>query len=418
MVYIISKNGQPLMPTSRHGKVKHLLKQGKAKVIKRTPFTVQLLYISGQHVQPITLGVDAGSKTVGLSASTGSKELYAAEAKLRTDIVDLLSTRRQNRSTRRNRKTRYRPARFDNRVKSKKKGWLAPSVERKVQQHLDLVQSVSFILPIARIVVETAAFDIQKIKNPQVQGTEYQQGEQLDFWNVREYVLFRDNHQCQHCHGKSGDKILNSHHLESRKTGGDAPVNLLTLCETCHKQLHKGEIKLETRRGASFRDAAFMGIVRWTVFNRLKAAYPDVNMTYGYITKHKRIHELGEPKTHAADAFCIAGNLKAERIEKIHRIRFVRRHNRQIHKANTAKGGVRKRNQSAPIIKGFRLFDQVLHKSCECFIFGKRTSGYFDLRTLDGIVINRSASWKQIRKLQTSQTMLVQQERRATSSPS
>ncbi|MEI8200070.1 MAG: RNA-guided endonuclease IscB [Eubacteriales bacterium] len=408
MVYVISKDGQPLMPTSRHGKVKHLLKQGKAKVIRRTPFTIQLLYISEQYIQPITLGIDAGSKTVGLSAASNSKEFYAAEAQLRTDIVDLLSTRRQNRCTRRNRKTRYRPARFNNRVKSKHKGWLAPSVERKVQQHLDLVKEISFILPIARIVIETAAFDIRKIKNPQVQDTGYQQGEQLDSWNVREYVLFRDNHQCRHCHGKSGDKVLNTHHLESRKTGGDAPNNLVTLCETCHKLLHKGKIKLEMIRSTSFRDAAFMGIMRWTVYNRLKADYPDVGMTYGYITKHKRIHELGEPKAHAADAFCIAGNLQAERIRRTYLQRFVRRHNRQIHKANTAKGGMRKRNQSTPIIKGFRLFDHVLYKDQECFIFGKRTSGYFDLRTLDGTVIHRSASWKQIRKLQTSQTMLIQ----------
>jgi len=298
------------MPTSRHGKVKHLLGQGKAKVFRRTPFTIQLLYNSEQYIQPITLGIDAGSKTVGLSAASNSKELYAAEAQLRTDIIDLLSTRRQNRRTRRNRKTRYRPARFNNRVKSKNKGWLAPSVERKVQQHLDLIKSVSFILPIARIVIETAAFDIQKIKNPQIQGTDYQQGEQLDSWNVREYVLFRDNHKCRHCQGKSGDKVLNTHHLESRKTGGDAPNNLVTLCETCHKLLHKEKIQLTIKRGASFRDAAFMGIMRWTVYNRLKAVCPDVGMTYGYITKHKRIHELGEPKAHAVDAFCIAGNLQ------------------------------------------------------------------------------------------------------------
>ena len=371
MVYVISKDGQPLMPTSRHGKVKHLLRQGKAKVIRRTPFTIQLLYTSGQYIQPITLGIDAGSKTVGLSASSNSKELYAAETQLRTDIIDLLSTRRQNRRTRRNRKTRYRPARFNNRVKSKHKGWLAPSVERKIQQHLDLVKSVSFILPIARIVIETAAFDIQKIKNPQIQGTGYQQGEQLDSWNVREYVLFRDNHQCRHCHGKSGDKVLSTHHLESRKTGGDAPGNLVTLCETCHKLLHKEKIKLGMVRSTSFRDAAFMGIVRWTVYTRLKAAYPDVGMTYGYITKHKRINELGEPKAHVVDAFCIAGNLRAERIRKTYLQRFVRRHNRQIHKANAAKGGMRKRNQSAPIIKGFRLFDHVFYKGQECFIFGK-----------------------------------------------
>ena len=108
MVYIISKTGKPLMPTNRLGKVRHLLKDGLAKVVQRTPFTIQLLYDSDEYTQPITLGVDAGSKTIGLSATTGKKELFSAEMQLRTDIVDLLSTRKQNRRTRRNRKTRYR----------------------------------------------------------------------------------------------------------------------------------------------------------------------------------------------------------------------------------------------------------------------------------------------------------------------
>ena len=95
--------------------------------------------------------------------------------------------------------------------------------------------------------MEVASFDIQKIKNPEITGGEYQQGEQLNFWNVREYVLFRDNHTCQYCHGKSGDKVLNVHHLESRKTGGDAPNNLITLCETCHKKYHEGKIQLKQK---------------------------------------------------------------------------------------------------------------------------------------------------------------------------
>ena len=107
------------MPTSRHGKVKHLLKDGKAKVVRRTPFTIQLLYDSPEYTQPITLGVDAGSKVVGLSATTEKKELFVSEVTLRDDIPELLSTRRQNRRTRRNR-LRYRMARFLNRTSSKK----------------------------------------------------------------------------------------------------------------------------------------------------------------------------------------------------------------------------------------------------------------------------------------------------------
>ena len=113
--------------------------------------------------------MDAGSKHVGLSATTEKEELYAAEIELRTDIVGLLATRRQNRRTRRNR-LRYRPARFDNRVHSKNKGWLAPSIEQKIQSHLKAVEDVHKLLPISKIIVETASFDIQKIKAPDIAG--------------------------------------------------------------------------------------------------------------------------------------------------------------------------------------------------------------------------------------------------------
>lgn len=110
---------------------------------------------------------------------------------------------------------------------------------------------------ISKVIVETASFDLQKIKNPEIHGMEYQQGDQLGFWNVREYVLCRDHHTCQCCHGKSKDKILNVHHIESRKTGGNAPNNLITLCETCHTGYHQGAVKLpgSIKRGMSFKDA-------------------------------------------------------------------------------------------------------------------------------------------------------------------
>jgi hypothetical protein len=215
-------------------KSKKVIEKNKAKVIKRVPFIIQLLYGSSGYKQEITLGVDAGSKYIGLSATTKENELYSAELQLRSDIVKLLADRRQYRRTRRNRKTRYRKARFLNRVSSKHKGWLAPSIENRINTHISIVNKLHNILPITKIIVETASFDIAKIKNPNINGTEYQQGEQLDFWNIREYVLFRDDHRC---HGRKGckNKILNVHHIESRKTGGDSPSNLITLCEDCHK---------------------------------------------------------------------------------------------------------------------------------------------------------------------------------------
>lgn len=220
MIYIRSKDGKALMPSERGGRIGYLLRHAKAHMVSRVPFTVQLDYESTTYTQEVSLGVDAGSKHIGVSASSEKKELLVAQVELRNDVVNLLSTRRELRRTRRNRKTRYRKARFDNR--KKKDDWLAPSVEQKVDSHLKVIRLVHGLLPITNTTIEVAQFDAQKIKRPDIKGEEYQQGEQMCFWNVREYVFARDGHRCVHCKGKSKDPILNVHHLESRKTGGNS----------------------------------------------------------------------------------------------------------------------------------------------------------------------------------------------------
>ena len=407
MVYVLNINGQPLMPTQRHGKVRRLLKAGKAKVIKRCPFTIQLLYETQDNVQPVSLGVDAGSKYIGISATTEEIVLYEAEIELRNDIVKLLSDRREQRRGRRNRKTRYRKPRFNNR--RRKDGWLAPSVQNKVDSHLTAIRKVYEILPVTKVIVEVASFDIQKIKNLDIKGTEYQKGEQLGFWNVREYVLWRDNHTCQCCKGKSKDKVLNVHHIESRKTGGNAPNNLITLCETCHKEYHNGTIVLPNaiKRGMRFRDAAFMNIMRWTLYENLKKIYNNVSLTYGYITKNVRINN-GLSKSHYFDARCISGNPTAKPLGYYFYQRKVRCHNRKIHKCKISKGGIRKRNQAAFVVHGFRLYDKVRWDGHECFIFGRRSTGRMDLRLLDGTHINASVGFKNLKLLEKRNNYLTE----------
>jgi hypothetical protein len=320
VVYVLNKNGIPLMPCKPQ-KARKLLKQGKAKVVRHTPFTVQLKYGSSGYKQPVVLGVDAGSKTVGVSATTEKTELYTAEVELRTDIVNLLSNKRQYRRGRRSRKTRYRKARFNNRKKPD--SWLAPSVNHKINSHLKVVDMVHNILPVTRTVIEVTSFDIQKIRNPDIEGIEYQQGDMLGFWNVREYVLFRDGHKCQgkkNCKGK----ILNVHHIVSRKTGGDRPENLITLCEDCHNAYHIGTLRIKIKKAMPFKDAAFMGIMRWTVYNRLKEKYPSVKLTYGYLTKYNRI-KAGLNKSHVVDARVISGNPDARPSDTVYYYKFVRK---------------------------------------------------------------------------------------------
>ena len=173
MVYVISKSGKPLMPC-KEAKARHLLRDKKAKVVKRLPFTIQLTFDCEEKVQEVSLGVDSGSKTIGISATTEDKVFFEANVELRNDIVELLSSRREARQTRRNRKTRYRKARFDNRKRCDK--WLAPSIRQKIETHLNIVRFLHKILPISKIIVEVASFDIQKIKNPSIEGEEYQEG--------------------------------------------------------------------------------------------------------------------------------------------------------------------------------------------------------------------------------------------------
>ncbi len=401
-VYVINKHGKPLMPTNPR-KARILLKQGKAKVVKRTPFTIQLIYGSSGYTQPVTLGVDAGSKTIGVSATTEKEVLFEAEVIPRNDIVNLLATRSQLRRSRRSRKTRYRQPRFLNRKKTK--GWLAPSVQNKIQTHIKTVALAHSILPVTKIVVEVAQFDIQKIKDPNVQGKDYQQGDQLGFWNTREYVLWRDGHKCQ---GKKNCKhdILSVHHIESRKTGGNAPSNLITLCEFCHGDYHAGRLVLDIKRGQAFRDAAFMGIMRWVLYDRLKELYANVSLTYGYLTKYVRIHN-GLEKSHRVDARCISGNPSSVPADNWYCLKHVRGQNRQLHKSNPKKGK-RQANKAPRYVYGFQLFDKVLFKDQECFIFGRRTSGFFDLRLLNGVKVSASANVKKLRLLEKCKTLLIE----------
>ena len=426
-VYVINKHGRPLMPCSP-AKARHLLDDGKAKVKKRTPFTIQLIYGSSGYTEEVILGVDAGSKTIGLSASTKKEELFAANVTPRNDVVDLLSTRREFRRTRRNRKTRYRKARFNNRVHGKHKGWLAQSVEVKIQEHITCIKRVFNILPISKVVVETAEFDLQLMKaveegKPVPQEEDYQKGEMYGHYNVRQYVLWRDGYTCQCCGAHSTKKKyvkLHVHHLETRKTGGDAPTNQITLCEDCHQKLHKGLVSkadFKKRKRKSTRDAAFMGIMRNTMMQRLRSELliPVVE-TRGYITKATREKLLVLPKSHTNDALALAQGKhgfnmdyfpKIVQVDKVYTICPVRHHNRQLHKATILKGGIRKANQAAKYVFGFRLYDKVRYNDIECFVWGRRNRGAFLLRRLDGEKIKDGASYRDLELLERSQGYLI-----------
>ena len=328
-VPVLNMQGKPLMPT-KPAKARHLLNEDKAKVVTRKPFTIQLKYATGENKQETTLGVDAGYQYVGFSATTKKQELISGEVELRTDIPKKLLEKRMYRRNRRSRKW-YRQPRFDNRKRDD--GWLSPSIQHKLDSHLRIVEKVMQLVPITKIVVEVAGFDIQKIKNPDIEGTGYQQGEQLGFWNLREYVLHRDNHHCQHpnCKHKK-EKVLVVHHINGKTEGGatDRPEELITLHKSCHDDHHSGKNIIPKVKIRQFKSETFMTIVRWKLVNRLRNMFPDLDVehTYGYITKNRRIG-LDIKKSHVDDAFVISGG-REQRRAKPYSIKQVRRNNRSI----------------------------------------------------------------------------------------
>ena len=236
-VCVVNKHGKPLMPTTPR-KARILLRESNAKIFKRTPFTIQLIYGSSGYVQEVRAGIDSGYQNIGYSAVSDFEELIGGEVKMIPRMSKRLTERRKYRTQRRNR-LRHRQPRFDNRKCDD--GWLAPSIQHKLDTHYRVIEMLRSVLPISHLTIEVADFDIQKIKNPNIQGKEYQQGEQYGFSHLRQYILHRDEHKCQNpnCKNKSKQPILQVHHLGYWKEDrSDRSGNLITLCSKCHVSLN------------------------------------------------------------------------------------------------------------------------------------------------------------------------------------
>ena len=321
-VFIINKHGEALMPCSPR-KAKLLLRDGKANVIKRNPFTIQLKHGATGYKQDLTLGVDTGHSEVGISVISETKEVFSAVAKMRNDISANMTTRKMYRRQKRN-KLRYRAPRFLNRSASTRKGRLAPSVLWKVDAHLKLINQLKALLPITKVVLETGTFDMAKMNNPDITNEQYQKGVQYGFENVKAYVLARDGYKCQSSKKGCCDK-LHVHHIVFRSQGGsDAPSNLKTLCEKHHNALHAGKWVLTDSEHKSLRSATTMNVIR----SQLLKLLPDAIETFGYVTKANRYHHNIE-KSHSNDAFIIAGGAKQVRATE-RKISFKRKNSRSI----------------------------------------------------------------------------------------
>ncbi len=333
-VLAINKHGQPLMPTTPR-KARILLQSGFARIAGRDPFTIQLVYGSSGYKQPISLGIDTGYKHIGFSAVTEKEELIGGEVELLSGMSERITERRKYRRTRRNR-LRHRASRFDNRKRDQR--WLAPSIQHKLDAHLRLVGRIKSRLPITKTVIETAKFDIQKIKDADIQGEQYQQGEQLGYRNLTNYIRHRDGYKCQNpdCKNKQSEKILQVHHLSYWKIPPDRsnrPNNLITLCDKCHsspnhkkgKLLHGWDNKVK-----SFKAETFMS----TIYKRIVEIL-DASQAFGYETDFKR-EELNIAKSHHNDAFIIAGGTTQKRAEPL-MIEQIRCHKRSMEQFYDAK---------------------------------------------------------------------------------
>lgn len=315
-------------PTS-NAKARKLLKQKRATVKTVKPFTIQLNYKTTEYKQKITLGIDSGYMNIGFSAVTKDKELISGEVKLLANMSERLRDRTTYRRARRSR-LRHRKPRWNNRTIPK--GWLAPSIQHKLDSHIRFIAKLHNLLPVSETVIEVANFDIQKIKKPEISGDEYQDGEQSDFFNLREYIFHRDGYTCQHC-GKT-HLPLQVHHIGYwQGDRSDRPGNLITLCVHCHLSSNHKEGKFLFRwkpKLKSFRDETFMSTVRWRLVNSLECKH-----SYGFDTKSKRIAQ-GLEKTHYNDAFCIAGGISQQRCNPM-LYEQIRRNNRSLEKFYDAK---------------------------------------------------------------------------------
>ena len=448
-VYVISKNGKPLMPT-KPARARHLLEKGKAKVYQLDPFTIQLTVECPEIVQPIIAGLDTGASVIGLSAKSGKKILYWSKTYLRTDISQLMRQRASYRRNRRCRKVRHRRNKWfdwkligltlDNREGKKetkkqlkekaihlekalrrkgkynhskrenKKGKLPPALQSRLYWHIRAVRKLGEILPISKVRIEIANFDLQKINNPDISGTEYQQGPLFEWENKKAYVFHRDSYRCVHCKGKSGDKILEVDHIDpqSKPRSSDSVDNLITSCKTCNRE--RGNTPIERRPRKPFQgEATIVNVLKNRIVEEISKLYPTT-VTYGHITKLKR-KALGLPKEHYTDAVAIACDWGEKDIELpddhyIHRC--FSRGNYRLFKGDRSHIP----NQAPKNLFGFQRWDKVYvnknGKSALGFVKGRMSTGYFVIPDISGNVLFSSVHHRYLTKVSSFRTFSTQ----------
>ena len=322
-VFVVDSNDKPCRPVL-NGYAGRLLRSKNAVIVNHDPLVIKRTddYNSdSEDRKPITCKMDMGYMNIGFSVGDEDNEFLAGEVKLLKGISDRIQARASYRRTRRgrlryrrNKNTDYKTVHNPTYQNGNQDGWIAPSVQHKIDSHVRLVKKISSWIPIDKVIIEIASFDIQKIKaeidGKEISGTDYQYGEMYGYENVKQYVRERD---CQLC-GTSGiGKVLEVHHIIPRNSGGsNKPSNLICLCHNCHinkvhsnKNDNKYFRELQNRKiNDTYKDSTFMNTARWLIYNAIGEIIVDTYVSFGYITKRNR--ELAKlPKFHYVDAACI-----------------------------------------------------------------------------------------------------------------
>jgi 5-methylcytosine-specific restriction endonuclease McrA len=399
-IFVIDTNRQPLSPC-KPGIARSLLKAGKASVFRRYPFTIVLKKAVETNPEPLELKLDPGSKVTGVAIKQDNKIIFGAELQHRgQQIKDALLSRRQLRRGRRNRKTRYRKARFLNRTRPD--GWLAPCLQHRVETTLTWVRKLIRLAPVASIIQELVRFDLQLMQNPEISGVLYQQGE-LQGYEVRQYLLEKWHRQCAYC---SAENVpFEVEHIQPKSRGGSDKVSNLTLaCHDCNQKKGNQDVRaflaakpellnrILKQAKLPLKDAAAVNSTRWALFNALKETGLPVTTGTGGQTQFNR-HQLGLAKSHWIDAACV-GSVDTLKVLTSKPLLMVAKGQGTRQMCGTNQYGFPMRYKSrVQVHKGFQTGDIVsatvtAGKKVGCYV-GRvlcRASGSFDIVTKVGRV--------------------------------
>lgn len=384
-VFVLDHERMPLSPC-HSARARQMLRDGKAAVYRRYPFTIILKERIGGDTQPLQIKFDPGSKTTGVALVQENKSglvvVWGAEITHRGKVIkEKIDARKLFRRGRRDRNTRYREMRGWNRKRGMNKGWIPPSIRSRVDNIINWFVRLDRLSPIRSIGYELVKFDMQKMKNAEISGVEYQQGE-LQGYEVREYLLEKWKRKCSYC-GKMGCPLEIEHVVPRSRGGSNRVSNLVLACEGCNKKkgtktaAEFGYPEIHNLAKAPLRDAGVINQIRWVIYERLKGIGLPIEVGSGAQTKFNRTIQ-GYPKAHWIDASCVGKSGESIFIPtdlKPLLIKAMGRGHRQMQRVNKFGFPCAKPRERIKRRSGYQTGDIV-----RCVIGGKKYAGIYTAR--------------------------------------